>query len=278
MNTKTALRSALAAVAAGALVLGSAGAATAKPDKAKGPKDGYVKITKVDIKRHKNKWIRLFHSLHVGDFSSKVFDIAKKIRSNQNIKTFYTKLEESVASKKIGDAVKLLVKRPGEFARRIDHLLRMPNKKGVGNKQIVENFLKVADDIPTRVLLQLYGNLKIRKENRDKRVVFPKGQTQKAQVIDGIPKLASVTVNSLRNGIEKALVKRFKGLDKLGKVYIDPALEGCPLPTQQRSASEGLFQVARGTALPMGDEDKNTLRFFVYWKGQDIDLSASLHD
>ena len=47
------MRSALATLAAGALVLGSAGAATAKPDKAKGPKDGYVKVTKVDIKRHK---------------------------------------------------------------------------------------------------------------------------------------------------------------------------------------------------------------------------------
>jgi hypothetical protein len=235
-------------------------------------------IKEEDIKRHKNKWIRLFHSLHVGDFSNEVFLVAKKIRSNQNIKTFYTSLEEAVSAKKIGEAVKLLVTRPGEFARRIDHLLRMPNKKGAGNKQIVEKFLKVADSIPTRVLLQLYGNLKIRKESRDKRVVFPKGQTQKARIISGIPKLGAPTVNSLRSGIEKSLVKRFKNLDKLGKVYIDPALEGCPLPTQQRSASEGLFQVARGTALPLGDEDKNTLRFFIYWKGMDIDLSATLHD
>lgn len=62
MNTTSALRSALAAVAAGALVLGSAGAATAHPKspKAKGPKPAATaeavpsaKLAKVDIKRHK---------------------------------------------------------------------------------------------------------------------------------------------------------------------------------------------------------------------------------
>ena len=59
---KTGMRTILAATAAGALVLGSAGAATAHPhrDKAKGPKatvvapaDMKTKLTKVDIKRHK---------------------------------------------------------------------------------------------------------------------------------------------------------------------------------------------------------------------------------
>ena len=76
--------------------------------------------------------------------------------------------------------------------------------------------------------------------------------------------------------LQKCLIDRFARQAPLGKVWIDPELIDCPLPTQQRSASEGLFNVARGTHLPVGD--KETLRFFIYWKGQDIDLSASFHD
>jgi hypothetical protein len=58
MNTNTVMRNVLAAAAAGALVLGSAGAATAGPDKAKGPKvtssaGATTKLAKVDIKGHK---------------------------------------------------------------------------------------------------------------------------------------------------------------------------------------------------------------------------------
>ena len=56
MNThKTGMRTVLAAAAVGALVLGSAGGVVADPGKAKGPKakSGYVKVTKVDIRKHK---------------------------------------------------------------------------------------------------------------------------------------------------------------------------------------------------------------------------------
>jgi hypothetical protein len=54
--TTTGTRTVLAAAAAGALILGSAGGSVAAPDKAQGPKDpkpGFVKITKVDIHKHK---------------------------------------------------------------------------------------------------------------------------------------------------------------------------------------------------------------------------------
>src|SRR5207244_2582694 len=102
--------------------------------------------------------------------------------------------------------------------------------------------------------------------------------------------------NNLINGIKKSLKERFAKLPSLGKVYLDPQLRECPVPSQQRSASKGLFSVARGTRLPFDSRENalgrlsncefgfsssktaNTLRFFIYWIGQDIDLSASLHD
>lgn len=229
-------------------------------------------IREEDILRHKNKWIRLFHNLHVGELSQKVGDIARRVRNGEECQTFNGKVEAALLVGDISGAVELLVTRPGDFARRLDHLLRLAESK----EFIANSFMSISDKISTRVLLQLFGHLKNRAVGLDKRVVFPKGSLAKARIISGVDGMDEEIVSLLLANIEGVLVSRFSTLEPLGKVYIDPALDNCPLPTQQRSASEGLFQVARGTALPIGD--KGTLRFFIYWKGQDIDLSATLHD
>ena len=235
-----------------------------------------VVTSEEDINRHRGKWVKLFHSLHIGELgSTRLVAIAEKIRGNKKITTFNGQVEAAIARKDVTAAVELLVNRPGEFTRRIDHLLRIAPRK---QSMIVSNFLDVAPKVNTRVLLQLLGNLKIRGEARDKTIVFPKGQVGKAQIIrKDVPALGKLALRELKAGLSRVLVGRFRTLDSLGKVWIDPDLKGCPLPTQMRSASEGAFQVGRGTRLPFGD-DKNTLRFFIYWVGQDIDLSATLHD
>jgi len=212
--------------------------------------------------------------LHVGDYSKKVFDIAQTFRDNKHVVTFGTQVEAAIKGKHIAKAVDLLKTRPGEFARRIDHLLRLTDrKKGL----IVDEFLKVASAVDTRVLVQLLGNLKIRTQDNDSKIVFPKGNVQRAIMVEKFtPKLSTIMVNRLKDGINLVLHERFSDLDDMGNVWIDPDLAGCPLPTQQRSASESLVTVGRGTKLPLGDKD--TLRMFIYWKGQDIDLSATLYD
>ena len=226
-----------------------------------------------DFNRHRGKWVKAFHSLHIGEYSSDLYAVAKKLRENQKIETFNGKVQEYIDAKNVKSATQMLMSRPSEFARRIDHLMRLTRTK----TYVIDSFLKVADKVPTRVLMQLLGNLKNRTQERDHRVVFPKGATQKARILhETIAPLSKPTVVKLMDGIVQILVNRFSELEEMGNVYIDPELAYCPLPTQQRSASEGMFQVARGTHMPIGD--KGTLRFFIYWKGQDIDLSASLHN
>jgi len=228
-----------------------------------------------DVNRHRGKWVKLFHSLHIGELGSKrLIEIARKLRDNDKISTFNSKVEAAIARKDVTEAIALLVDRPGEFARRIDHLLRIAphNHLAIG-----ASFLNVASKVNTRVLLQLLGNLNVRGEVNNKKIVFPKGQIGKAQIIrKEIPALDAGTLVALKNGIRTVLVTKFAEGESLGKVWIDPELVSCPLPTQMRSASEGAFQVGRGTRLPIGDD--STLRFFIYWVGRDIDLSATLHD
>ncbi|MGB1257524.1 MAG: TerD family protein, partial [Thiolinea sp.] len=257
-------------------------------------------INEEDIGRHRNKWVRLFHNLHVGDYSTKVFAIAKKARNNGKLESFYSHLEVALHTANIAACIRLLQARPGEFGRRLDHLLRVAHlldatdKQGKGmkalisfttlrknqqqQKLVIEAFLAVVDKIPVRNLLQLLGHLNSRAEARSERIVFPKGSLQKAIAITGFETvIAAELLVVLQQGIRASLVSRFAELESLGKVWLAPELIECPLPTQQRSASTGLHNMARGTRLPL-TLDKDTLRLFVYWKGMDIDLSATFHD
>jgi len=250
-------------------------------------------ISEEDIGRHKNKWKALLHGLHVGDYSKKVYSIASKLRNNEQLESFYGKLEYFLNTNDIHAAITLLKARPGEYARKLDHLLRLAkpeNKqrltrllaKSEANsqqKKAVKEFLSVADQVSTRVLIQLLGHMNRRHLKANKRIVFPKGNTQKAVVLrQTLEALDPQLLAMLTQGVRQTLIAHFSGLGSLGKVWIDPDLMDCPLPSQQRSASEGLINVARGTRLPIYEADeKDTLRFFIHWVGRDIDLSATFH-
>lgn len=230
-------------------------------------------ISEEDIQRHRNKWCKLFHNLHVGEYSKKVLDIATKVRSNSHLYNTKGEVQTQVNKKNFLKASKLLKNRPGEFARSLDSLLR---KSGIDESIIKDDFLRVSSDVSTRVLMQLKGHFNAR-NNGMERVVFPKGNMARAQIIPSFnTQIPDETLIDLMIGIDKTLEDRFANMDSLGKVYIDPRLKGCPLPAQQRSSSTGLDIVARGTRLPFGDDA--TLRLFIYWVGRDIDLSATLHD
>ncbi|KKK96811.1 hypothetical protein LCGC14_2659020, partial [marine sediment metagenome] len=116
--------------------------------------------TEEDINRHRGKWVKLFHSLHVGEYSSKLWQMAKKVRNNQKIETFNGKVQEAINDKRIYAAVNLLMDRPGEFARKIDHLLRLTLPELSDDRTfIISSFLSKVHRVPTRILLQLLGNL-----------------------------------------------------------------------------------------------------------------------
>lgn len=232
-------------------------------------------INNDDIARHAGKWKRLFHSLHIGEYSKvapKTHVLARKVRGNKRISTFNGKVEAAIKDLDVINAVELLRQRPGDFHRRLDHLLRTFVQD---NDYILDEYEGVVDKVPPRLLIQLAGHLRQR-ETSDQMYVFPKGATQRGLIVARKGQLDRETISRLDIIARTALVRSFEGRKELGKVWIDPNLMDCPLPTQQRSASEGLVELARGTKFEMGT--KNFLRFFVYWKGQDIDLSATFHD
>jgi len=234
-----------------------------------------------DIARHRNKWNRLFHMLHIGEFGpGHVMDVVNKVRENKKLETMAGKVEAFLKIGNTANAVELLKNRPGDFARRLDHMLRLTddNVHRSAAVSVLTEFDKVTDRVSTRVLAQLLGHFKARNSGK-KRVVFPKGPTARATLLDAHSNLHWDTLDLADDVVRAGMRGHFAGLEKLGKVFVEPEMASCPLPAAQRSASEALKTVSRGTRLPItADNDKNTLRFFIYWIGQDIDLSASFHD
>ncbi len=222
-------------------------------------------INEDDIARHRNKWVCLFHNLHVGDYSTKVFKIAKKARGNKPLKSFYGQLEAALLKHDVATAVALLKSRPGEFGRRLDHLLRIAiiadnrvassakksnslhhlkrliNSDNSQQQQVISAFLHCVDAIPTRNLTQLYGHLNTRNNDSYEKIIYPKGSFQRAIIIEkDVTALDTELLIVLKQGIQQSLKQRFAALESLGKVWIDPALIDCPLPSQQRSSSKVL--------------------------------------
>jgi len=233
-----------------------------------------------DMLRHKNAWIRLGEKLHPFEYKQrmpKCFAAFDVIRNNKKYDKFGTALEASLEEGDVTKALKILKTRPGDFARRLDHLLRMSDDQD----KVLRAFNGVAQEVSSNVLLQVMTHFQYRSEKRNLRVFMPKGNAAKIQAVKNtLKRLPQTTCTKVFNICNKSLKKKYGELPKLGKVYIDPTLKDYVVPFSQRSASKALRTVARGSkvAIPEGD----TLRFFSWWKDcegrVDIDLSALMYD
>lgn len=232
-----------------------------------------------DMLRFKSAWKRLGEVLHPGDYVN-VFPNSYKafttLRNNIKVETFNSNVEKYFRDVNEEKAIELLSTRPGDFARRLDHALRtFPSYNSV-----LSAFSKVSTKVSPTVLLQVKGHFNNKRENQDlPKLVIPKGNVNALRVIEssgsGLP---TNLLDAVIQICDMALYDIFSTREKLGNVYVDPALKGVAIPFGLRNASESLETFGRGTRFKL--DDKSTLRFFIHWKnvqggyGTDIDLSA----
>jgi len=251
-----------------------------------------------DMLRHENRWVKLGHSLHMGEFYKRFpfsYEAMLKLRNKSAmqkdpIRTFGAKVEMALREGEVRKAITLLAKRPGEFARRLDHLMRLDEDRA---EATVDAFEKVADDVSTPVLLQVMAHFKARNTS-SMRVAMPKGSIAKVQVLPPTTwKLDYVQCQRVAEVCTKALTARFSKLAPLGKVYVDEKLQNYLVPFSQRSANKSLRTIVRGSQIDLA-KDKDTIRFFIWWKNiddpdtkaagwsgdgrVDLDLSAVIFD
>ena len=135
-----------------------------------------------DMLRHKKRWIRLGERLHPSEYKHRypktceAFDI---IRNDKPYETFNKTLEKYLENGEFSKAADHLEKRPGEFARRLDHFLRSSDD----SQTILKKFETVIDQVSTNVLMQILAHFKDRDIQSELRVFFPKGEVAKAYAI-----------------------------------------------------------------------------------------------
>lgn len=243
-----------------------------------------------DMIRQTKRWMRVGERLHPGEYAkaypkaAAAFEVVRNKASNQAFPTFNRTAEDLLRKGNMQGLAQLLKSRPGEFARKLDLLIRQsPNPEGV-----IYQFSEVAGQVSTPVLLQVWKHFQHRDRQKDIRVFFPKGLVANAYSIpDKLPPLPNYALELVVEVAENALIGKFAQKGPLGKVFIAPELKQYKVPFAQRSAAKALRTVARGSRFPIPDSG-DTLRFFIWWHegvvnekhtGQvDIDLSAVMYD
>lgn len=233
-----------------------------------------------DMKRYKNRWIRIGERLHPSEFKAsytKTQIAFNKLRNSEKIETFNSKVDKAIKDNNMKVALDLLKQRPGEFARKLDYLFRTSDHPNV----IINEFKNVVEQVSSTVLLQVIEHFKHRNDEKELRAFFPKGNISKVFAIDNkLPKVPENICDNIIRICENSLINQFKQKDYLGKVYVDEALQNYLVPFSQRSASKSFKTVVRGSKLEIPE---NTIRAFIYWKEAhndrtDIDLSAVMYD
>jgi hypothetical protein len=74
--------------------------------------------------------------------------------------------------------------------------------------------------------------------------------------------------------IKGQILDMIRSKAKFNKTVINNRLYYRPMQTNNRGASDSLFQMSKGTAIDV-PTDKHILRFFTFWKGRGVDLDMS---
>lgn len=222
-------------------------------------------------------WKRLAEIIHPGDYKNKYPKAAEAfdLVMNKKVRTWESKLNQKF-TESFQEGLKELAKKPGQFARRLDSLVRSEKRDIFEICDIFKN--EIVHKVSNRVLYQLYAHFNRRADVGTNRKI-----TFKRKVIDlkAIPSVDPEAVARILQAIELTLYTRFSELDPLGKVYIDPQLDEVFIPRDMKELSYSAKPMVRGQRLPFSNPNAKVIRAYVHWYNDgsrrcDIDLSAVL--
>lgn len=232
-----------------------------------------------DMRRRVEPFKRLGERLHPREHTERYPKTAAAfavIRDGLPFVSFNSRVEQALATGDLAGAAQALEAHPGEYARRLDVLLRKSGEP----EALLTRFAELAPRVSTAVLLQVLAHFKARSEQGRLRVFFPKGEVAKVFALrDRRVAIDARVAQQVVQGCEQALLARFAELPPLGRCYVDPALSSYVVPLAQRAASKTLRTFARGSRIPM--PEGGFVRLFLWWMNGrsrvDIDLSVVLY-
>jgi len=242
-----------------------------------------------DLFRYRDEWIRIGEIVHPFEYTEAKYKSVRQafqVLRNEHKPLFVMgRAEESIKAGDMVTAATILTERPGEFARRLDKLLR--DAKPEYRDYIVQCFEAVADKVATPVLFQVRQQFLMRYKampsTPEVRVFMPKGSVAKAVSIPyDLADIDEEICAWVINVCNHAITNQYKQRDSMGCVYVDPEFQNYIVPFSQRSASSGNKILVRGSRVPI-KEDATTVRAFIWWTNEkcgrvDIDLTACILD
>lgn len=256
-----------------------------------------------DMFRYREQWLRVGEKIHPFSYNNKKYNhtiAAFDFIRNKKKPSFFAnkvnnlidvlKTNNCVIPPTINNLVNILETRPGEFARKLDLVLRCCYNEPMATRVVLNSFESVANKISIPILLQLRKHFANR-NYIDDRVFFPKGNVAKAVVINNnLPHLRTDVCISVNTICNEAIKNKLKEKEPLGKVYIDEEFDNFIMPFSLRNANPASKIVTRGSRLKVSD-DTNIIRLFVWWTNidnsddesplryrVDLDLSCGFYD
>lgn len=232
-----------------------------------------------DLLRHRERWLRLGERLNPGSKENRrrfpktaaAFDTLRN--DPKSIQTLSRLVERKVRNLTIdAELLSALSKRPGEFVRRIDFMLRT----STDTTEVLAAFEKAVPLATTKMLFEVEKYLSHRGMASRKRVFVPKGQMNKVKIIaDTRQRIPEATLLRAMNIVNAELLGRLEKREPMGRVYVDPMLKRMLVPFNRRGDSAASAAVQKGSRYPINPKAK-VIRLFQWWTGRDLDLSAVL--
>ena len=223
----------------------------------------------------KSLWCGLLHLIHYKPKTADGEQFAALIRGRKN-PSVYSRFEAAMAEGRVLKAAELLREEKGASA-----LLRQLNylASRCSSPEELASLCRLADSKNTLLLFQLLLRYSTYRDEKGRPRTFsylwhnmqrvhPETALETARRRSVLsPEKLAVLAETIRMQISETLKNR------LGKVYIDPAMDRYALPIQESTSQGGLGVLPKGSRLPIGEAKK--IRAFTYWeKVDDIDLSV----
>jgi hypothetical protein len=246
-----------------------------------------------DMLRHQSYWVWVGEFLHPHEYAerfpsvARAFQIVRKKAPDGTpapaFQGWYSRLEHTIRQKDTDAMLAVLAERPGEFARRLDHALRV-SSSDAARERVIATFTGKIPGLATPVLVTLRSHLPTRVEKAGIRVYWPKGRVAKGvSSPDGRTLLPRDAIEPAVRAIDTELLRRFSAKPAFADCLIDEGLRAIIVPFNERTASRSAVSLPRGSrvSVPTG----KLVRLFLHWcqpekngRTTDLDLCIGLYD
>lgn len=249
-----------------------------------------------DMRRHPSEWVSVGEALHPGEYEDRYpnayegFHVVRgrspkapraRVRPPPTWASRFDAILRDAAWARLPE---LLAERPGEFARRLDQVLRVVPE--ALHRAVLSVLREKITEFATPVLVTLFRHLASRlgppPAPSRQRVFFPKGEAVTGvSAPDGRAQIPRESALRAYAAVRTELLIRFGELTHFDEAIVDEALGSVPVPFNERTQS-------RGTAVPRGSRiaiaDGKLARFCLHWceperdgHSTDLDLSVGFY-